>query len=155
YLDQFASSRYFRQRPPVTTYGELEWRLRSGELRLAIEVPPGFGKDLQQGRRPEVAVWLDAAMPSRAETTRGDGDGVQQLYVGARARRDPTGQSPTAAFDLEVRFRYNQDFKSVYAMAPGVIMLVLVLLPTMMTALGVVREKEVGSITNLYTTPVT
>jgi ribosome-dependent ATPase len=57
--------------------------------------------------------------------------------------------------DIETRFRYNQDFKSVFAMVPGILMLLLVLIPAMLTAVGVVREKELGSITNLYATPVT
>ena len=54
---------------------------------------------------------------------------------------------------VETRFRYNQDFKSVYAMVPGILMLLLIMIPATMTAVGVVREKELGSITNLYATP--
>src|SRR6516164_6147668 len=46
--------------------------------------------------------------------------------------------------------RYNQDFRSMFAIAPGTIMLLLVVIPAMLTALGVVREKEMGSITNVY-----
>jgi len=54
-----------------------------------------------------------------------------------------------------MRYRYNQDFKSIYAMVPAVIPLLLVFIPAILMALGVVREKELGSITNLYATPVT
>ncbi len=54
---------------------------------------------------------------------------------------------------IEPRFIYNQEFKSIYAITPGMIMLALILIPTMLTALGVVREKEMGSITNLYASP--
>jgi ribosome-dependent ATPase len=57
--------------------------------------------------------------------------------------------------EIEPRLRYNQEFKSIYAMIPGVIMVLLMMVPAMMTAVGVVREKELGSITNLYATPVT
>src|SRR5262249_6106656 len=59
YLDEFAHSRYFREHSPIATYDELERRLQSGEIKLAIEIPPGFGKDLARGRQPEVSVWLD------------------------------------------------------------------------------------------------
>jgi ribosome-dependent ATPase len=55
--------------------------------------------------------------------------------------------------EVQTRFRYNQAFKSVYAMVPGILMLLLVMIPATMTAVGVVREKELGSITNLYATP--
>jgi ribosome-dependent ATPase len=54
---------------------------------------------------------------------------------------------------IETRFRYNQDFRSVYAMVPGILMLLLIMIPATMTAVGVVREKELGSIVNLYATP--
>jgi ribosome-dependent ATPase len=70
-------------------------------------------------------------------------------------QRRATGQAPTAAASLESRYRYNQDFKSLYAMVPAVIPLLLVFIPAILTALGVVREKELGSITNFYVTPVT
>jgi ribosome-dependent ATPase len=56
---------------------------------------------------------------------------------------------------LEMRYRYNQDFKSIYAMVPPTIPIILVLIPAMLMALGVVREKELGSIYNFYSTPVT
>jgi ribosome-dependent ATPase len=50
---------------------------------------------------------------------------------------------------VEPRFRYNQDFRSVFAITPGSMMLLLIVFPAMLTALGVVREKEMGSITNV------
>ena len=156
YLDSFAGSpRYFEQQSPISDYSNLEARLRSGELKLAIEIPPEFGKDLKRGRQPEVGVWLDGAMPFRAETIRGYVQGVHQRYLEELARHE-SGEAPEILpYSIETRFRYNQDFKSVFAMVPGDIMLLLVMIPAMMTAVGVVREKEMGSITNLYATPVT
>ena len=155
YLEQFAGSRYFREQPPMAHYAEMENRLRSGSLKLAIEIPPDFGRDLKRGRQPEVGVWLDGAMPFRAETSRGYVEGVHQAYMAELVRRASGQEPPGLPADIAVRFRYNQDFKSVFAIVPGVIMLMLGLIPTMMTAVGVVREKEMGSITNLYATPVT
>jgi len=155
YLDQFARSRYFREQPPLLDYAEMERRLRSGELKFAIEVSPGFGRDLRRGWRPEVGLWLDGAMPFRADTCRGYVEGAHQVYLNAVSRTDPGRWGQRPQVDLAVRYRYNQAFKSINAMVPGVIMLLLMLIPTMMTAVGVVREKEVGSIVNLYVTPVT
>jgi ribosome-dependent ATPase len=57
--------------------------------------------------------------------------------------------------DIETRFRFNQAFKSIYAIVPSVIMLTLILIPSIMTAVGVVREKETGSISHFRSTPVT
>ena len=156
YLENFAGSRYFKEQPPLLDYAALERRLNSGNLKLAIEIPPRFGRDLKRGRAPEVGVWVDGANPFRAEVSRGYVEGVHQAYLAELARQDPApvsaGKPPAT---IEVRFRYNQNFKSTYAMVPGTIMMLLGLIPAMMTALAVVREKELGSITNLYVTPLT
>jgi ribosome-dependent ATPase len=162
YLDEFAHSRYFREHAPIATYGELEQRLQSGEIKLAIEIPPEFGKDLARGRRPEASVWLDGSLPFRADTSRSYVEEAHQHYLAQRAQRDATrarhdpSQWPLRPpLDLEVRMRYNQAFVSVNAEVPGSIMLNLLLIPAALCALGVVREKEVGSITNFYASPVT
>jgi ribosome-dependent ATPase len=55
---------------------------------------------------------------------------------------------------IEVRFRYNQSFNSIYAQVPNTIALLLAFIPAVLMALAVVREKELGTITNLYVTPV-
>jgi ribosome-dependent ATPase len=155
YLEGFSGSRYFEERSPVASDAELDRRLRSGELKLAIEIPPEFGKDLKSNRRPQVGIWIDGSNTFRAETTRGYVSGVHLNYVGDLSRRT-LGTWPTLVpIDIEMRFRYNQDMESVFAIVPGIIALLLALIPTVLTAVGVVREKEMGSITNLYVTPVT
>jgi len=154
-LENFAGSRYFTERPPIGSSAEMERRFRSGELTLAIEIPPGFGRDLQSGRTPEVAVWIDGSMPFRAETTRGYVVGLAAQYAQEllRQRYGPNATANTVTF--EQRFLYNQAFKSVFAMVPGVIMLVLLLIPAITSAIAVVREKESGSIANFRSTPMT
>lgn len=154
YIQNIASSRYFIQQTPLNSQAELDHRMRNHELSLAIIIPPDFGRDLKRGRSPEVGMWIDGAMPFRAETIRGYVQGLHYQYLTDLATRK--GISPTAtAANIEVRYRYNQDFKSFNAMVPGTIAILLVLIPAMLTALGVVREKELGSITNLYVTPMT
>ena len=155
YLENFSSSRYFTQRPAIRSHADMEKRLRSGDLAVAIEIPPDFGKDLRRGRSPEVSVWLDGAVPFRAETSRGYVQGIHLDYLAGLAGREQGAGVQLLPVDIETRFRYNQDFKSTFAMVPGTIMLLLMFIPAMMTAVGVVREKELGSITNLYATPVT
>jgi ribosome-dependent ATPase len=162
YLDEFAHSRYFRAHAPIATYDELERRLQSGDIKLAIEIPPGFGRDLARGRRPEVSVWLDGSLPFRADTNRSYVEVAHHHYLTQRAQRDPMRARHDASewpsrsdLDLEVRMRYNQAFVSVNAEVPGSLMLNLLLIPAALAALGVVREKEVGSITNLYASPAT
>jgi ribosome-dependent ATPase len=153
YISAFTGSRYFTEKAPITDSAELDRRLRSGDIRAAIEIPPGFGRDLKKGVPTAVGAWVDGSMPFRAETIRGYLMGVHDTYLGDPAIwTTATGTAPAATID--VRFRYNQDFKSVYAMAPSDIALLLVMIPAILMAVAIVREKELGSITNLYVTPV-
>ncbi|SMF60076.1 ribosome-dependent ATPase [Tistlia consotensis] len=154
-LEAFDGSRYFDRRPPVADEFEIDRRLRSGELRAVVGIPPGFGRDLLEGRQPEVSIWLDGSMPFRAETARGYIQGLLTTEIEQQARERTTPGKATPSLSVEPRFRYNQEFRSLIAMTPGTIMLLLVLIPAMLTALGVVREKEIGSIMNLYAAPAT
>ncbi|MGN6098849.1 MAG: ribosome-associated ATPase/putative transporter RbbA [Bosea sp. (in: a-proteobacteria)] len=153
-VEAFSSSRYFDERPPIGSADELDRRLRSGELQLAIEIPPSFGRDLMSGRVPELSVWLDGAMPFRAETTRGYVTGLATQYVQGFAAGHAASSHAPEPVTIETRFRYNQDFKSANAMVPSVIMLMLIVIPAIMSAIGVVREKETGSIANFRSTPI-
>ncbi len=148
-----AGSRYFVERPPIVDHAELDRRMQSGELSLAIEIPPGFGRDLERGRPVTLGGWIDGAMPQRAETVRGYVQGMHQHWL-AEMARTRLGRPATAAATVATRFRYNPDVKSLPAMVPAVIPLLLLMIPAMLTALSVVREKEFGSIVNLYVTPV-
>jgi ribosome-dependent ATPase len=154
YLKALRGSIYFSERAPIASDDDLDRRMRSGELKLAVEIPPGFGRDVRRGRAAEVGGWIDGAMPFHAETTRGYLQGAHDLWLSALAvaRGQPADPSPAT---IEMRFRYNQDFESAKAMVPGVIAILLALIPAILMALAVVREKELGSITNLYVTPVT
>ncbi len=155
YLEGLAGSRYFLERPPIQNHSEMDRRLRSGDITLAIEIPPGFGKDLVRGRSPEIAAWIDGAMPFRAETIRGYVEGLHLGYLTELSRRATGAEPELSPAEIESRYRYNQDFKSIFAMVPTNIALMLVFIPSILMALGIVREKELGSITNLYVTPVT
>ena len=153
YVDGFAHSPYFRVQPPLADPADLDRRLKSNAIAFAIELPPGFGADLRSGRPTEVLVTIDGAMPFRAETIQGYVQAVHALFLSDALQA--AGQSYTPLASLEMRYRYNQSFRSVDAMVPAVIALMLVFIPAILTALGVVTEKELGSITNLYVTPVT
>ncbi len=152
--DAFASSRYFVQKPPISDLSDLNQRMLEGRITTALVIPPNFGRDLLAGRGAELGVWLDGSNTIRAETARGFVQGVVHNQLRDLMLRE-TGVAPdmTLARIVEPRFRYNQAFRSQYAIPPGVLMMLLILIPAMLTALGVVREKEMGSIVNLYAAP--
>jgi len=156
YVDAFRGSYYFVEQQPLTSYDDLNYRLRDGELRIALEIPSGFERDLLRGRKPEVAAYLDAAIPFRAELTRNYVQKVNLQYsTDLRVKRGLPTSVGGQPVHFNVRLLYNQAFKSVYAMVPADIMLLLILIPCMLTALAVVREKELGSIANFYSAPAT
>ena len=150
YTLNIAGSRYFIEHAPITDYADLDRRMRSGELALAIEIPPGFGRDIARGRPAEIGAWIDGSMPMRAETIRGYVQGIHAHWLAQRAPAASSG-----LFNIETRYRYNPDVKSLVAIVPAVIPVLLLLIPAILTTLSVVREKEFGSIINLYVTPVT
>jgi ribosome-dependent ATPase len=155
YALNLSGSRYFVERPPILDPADLDRRMSSGELALAIELPPGFGRDLQRGAGVTIGAWVDGAMPVRAETVRGYVLGMHEGWLAEMSGRRAGQGGGVGPATLETRFRYNPDVRSLPAMVPAVIPMLLLMIPAMLAALSVVREKELGSIVNLYVTPVT
>ncbi|MGE5452302.1 MAG: ribosome-associated ATPase/putative transporter RbbA [Acidobacteriota bacterium] len=152
-IEHFDGSRYFHQRQPLHEAREIDARLRAKEVSLVIEIPPGYGRQLIGGQRPEVGLFVDGAQPFTAENVRGYARGILLEHAIRFGKEQPGLTLPKMPATLEPRFTYNQEFRSIYAFTPGLIMLALIIIPTMLTALGVVREKEMGSIINLYASP--
>ncbi len=150
-----SGSRYFIEQPPLTSYDELDRRMRAGDITVAIEIPPNFGRDIARGTPVELGVWIDGAMPSRAETVKGYVQAMHQSWLQDVASRQSAPASQSGLMNIETRYRYNPDVKSLPAIVPAVIPLLLMMIPSMLSALSVVREKELGSIINLYVTPTT
>ncbi|MGE4327892.1 MAG: ribosome-associated ATPase/putative transporter RbbA [Pseudodonghicola sp.] len=155
YVNQLAGSRYFTEQAPLQNYAEMDRRMREGKLDLALEIPPHFGRDLLRGKDVAIGAWIDGSNPSRAETVQGYVQGMHAYWLTERTREAYGDAAVAGDFSLQLRYRYNPDIKSLVAMVPAVIPLLLMLIPAMLSTLSVVREKELGSITNLYVTPVT
>ncbi len=157
-LESFSGSHYFSERPPIGSTVELDQRMRSGELAVVVEIPPGFGRDLTNQRSPEVGFWVDGAMPFRGETTKAYVTGLMLRYgqdlLLERIGPNAVSNVYLGGLNLEDRFRYNQGFKSVFSMVPSVVVMMLVLIPAIMATIAVVREKETGSISNFRSTPI-
>ena len=148
------SKRYFIEKPPITDYDDMDHRMRSNEIALAIEIPPNFGRDIQRGDPVNIGIWIDGAMPLRADTIKGYVQGMHLAWLSDKIKTT-TGTASSSLANIETRYRYNPDIKSLQAMVPAVIPILLLMIPSMLAALSVVREKEMGSIINLYVTPVT
>jgi ribosome-dependent ATPase len=154
YALNLSGSPYFIEKQAITDYDAMDRRIRNGELTFAVEIPANYGQDLQRGANPAIGLWVDGAMPQRAETVLGYVQSMHYLYL-VNLVTHRLGVSVSLIFNLETRFQYNPNVSSITAMVPAVIPLLLIFIPSILTALGVVREKELGSILNLYVTPVT
>ncbi len=153
YLEEFAGTpRYFSQTTPVSSAEDGLRRLQSDDISLILEIPPNFGRDLRKGSEPEVLAQVDGANTFRGET-------VSQYVQAAQNNmlKDPSSKLPTVQKQYSAKFQdrymYNPTFESVYAMVPSVPPLLLILIPAILMAISVVREKELGSIINFYVTP--
>ena len=153
FTEYFSGSKYFKEEPPVNSLSEADYAIKSAQANMLIEIPDGFGRDLQQRRQPEISFSVDGAEPFNASTISGYIESIMSLYAQDKAVRSGQRSSPPAG--IEERFMYNQEFKSIVAIAPGILVLVLMMVPAMMSVIGVVREREIGSITNFYTSPAT
>ena len=151
-LGLYGAPRYFNIHEPVNGHAELDTRMKSGELQMVVEIPPSFGRDVQRGENPAVGYWVDGGDPSTAETIGGYAQGVHSLWQQRyRERQQPDNSTEVS---VQNRYLYNPDVLSLPAMVPAVIPLLLMMIPAVLAALSVVREKELGSIINLYVTPV-
>jgi ribosome-dependent ATPase len=153
YLEQFAGApRYFRQMPRVRSVDDALHRMQSDSISLVLEIPPNFGRDLRKASIPEVLAEVDGADTFRGETITQYVQSVQDKML-----RDPANELQTApqkyTANFQDRYMYNPTFESVYAMAPSIPPILLILIPAILMAISVVREKELGSIINFYVTP--
>ena len=164
YLHLFIDSRYFDYQGDVRSERELDPLLADSKIRFAIIVPPKFQENLLAGRPVAVQSLIDGVFPFRATTSKGyviaiNGAFNGKLLASYVAKR--FGVSPQRAASMvqpvkvQLRYLYNQELKSIWSLAPTLIMFVLMISPPFLTALGVVREKENGSIYNIYASTIT
>jgi ribosome-dependent ATPase len=153
YVAEFESAPSFLPQPSILSQREAEQRLRANDISLAIELPTLFGRDLKRNSAPEVSAVVDGANPFRAETIKQYVTNVNQIFF-MRSPSSPLGSgSSQRRGSVQSRFLYNPSFESVYAIVPSIPPILLILIPAILMAVSVVREKELGSIINFYVTP--
>ena len=150
YLSTFEDSLWFLGRAPLLDIDQLERRMASGELALTLQIPPRFGVELRRGTGTEVAALIDGADTGRAGTIESY---VSSAHAYVLAGMTNAAPGPAAPVVLEPRFRYNPAMASLPAIGPSIPPLLLLLIPAILMAVSVAREKEIGTITNFYVTP--
>ncbi len=161
---RFVSSRYFDFRGYLSSEHEMDRLLEAAEVRFVITIPEHFARDIAAGHATQVATLMDGTFPTRAQTIKAYAESITQDYSAQlRARRiaDQGGMTEQRALTLmqplrlDIRYLYNQALRSSWSVAPSLVMFTMMFVPSLLTALVVVREKENGSIYNIYCSTVT
>jgi ABC-2 type transport system permease protein/ribosome-dependent ATPase len=164
YLHRYIDSRYFDYQGDVASEREIEPLLADSRIRLAIVIPPRFQESLMSGRAVAVQTLIDGTFPFRSSSSKGYVVAINAAFNGELlgnyiSRRlgvsAQTAQAMAQPVGVQLRYLYNQEVKSVWSIAAVLMMFVLMVAPPFLTALGVVREKENGSIYNIYASTVT
>jgi len=164
YLHLFIDSRYFDYQGDVANENEIDNLIAGSKIRFAIIVPPKFQETLLSGRPIAVQSLIDGTFPFRTSTSKGYVAAINnafntQLLTAYISQKMGVTAEQSAAFispiKIQLRYLYNQEVKSIWSIAPAMMMFILLTTPPFLTALGVVREKESGSIYNIYSSTVT
>ncbi len=154
YIADIAGSRYFSEQPALESYADIDARMRAAEISLAIEIPSGFAADIARGRDVQVGAWFDGANTAQSGTVEGYIQGIHASWITRKAREMLGDAAVAGNFEMVTRYRYNPDVKSIVAMVPAILPILLLMIPAILTTLSVARERELGSIINFYVTPV-
>lgn len=154
YLEQFAASYpYFTGIGAFMSSEEALKSLQADQVSLVLEIGPGFGRDVERGSPADISAQVDGANTYRGETVSQYTQGVHNHAMANPAlTKLNTGPDKYEA-DIEERYMYNPTFESLYSIVPSVPALLLILIPAILMAVSIVREKELGSIINFYVTP--
>jgi len=151
-VEELTASGYFRVADHVERTGRMERMLDAGEAVVGIQIPPDFAEKLERGEEAPVQVLIDGTSSNTATVAQGYiGRMVQDFAVEQAARR---GVTMTGGIELRARAWYNPDLASRDYNVPGIIGLLLMLMALLLTALAVVREREMGTLEQLMVSPI-
>jgi ABC-2 type transport system permease protein len=159
YVYAFVATRAFELRTASASEAEVEAMLRRGQIRLAIIVPPAFERTLFHDLPATVQLLVDGVYAYHAEVNRSYALAIHTRFAAtllANRLRQRTGeQIDPAPIEIRTRYLYNDSLRTRNTIVPGLLPMILMLTPAIMTALAVVREKELGSIFNFLSSPMT
>ena len=159
YVDGFVNSEYFRLVARLDTDAEAREWIRSGRARIVLDIPPDFGRRLGANETAVVGVTVDGSFPARGQIALGYLEAVSTLYnerllrawLAEHGRRG--GQ--VLPVQMELAVWYNPTLESKNFIVPGMLVVVMMIFPPLLSALLIVRERENGTILNLYCSPAT
>lgn len=144
-IDRFAVTPYFELSGDFESVTEADTALQRGDVRLALIIPPQFYRTLVKGSASPVQILVDGTQPATAA--------MAGAYADAIVRAFP--EPNPALIEPEIRVWYNPSLRSVNYVVPGLFAVILMAFPPLLTALAIVREKETGTIQQIFVSPIT
>ncbi|MGE5106033.1 MAG: ABC transporter permease [Sphingobacteriales bacterium] len=149
-IAEIDASRYFEIERNLYSYKEIETAFRQGKIKLAIVIPQHFAEDIQHLNKTQVQLIADASDPNVANTLTNYATAVIMDYQ----NRITNDKKLPYTINTELRNLYNPQLKGAYNFVPGVMAMVLLLVCTMMTAITIVKEKEMGTMEVILVSPM-
>ena len=150
--------RYFDLKEEILHPQQADRLLTSGELRAVLVIPPDFSREIYKSRTAEVQLLIDGGYPYRALTIKGYGQAIINSFsrklIEERQKKTGTHLPFSQPIRIETRYFFNESLKSSYALVPSLLAIILLMNPAVLTALAIAREKEFGTIYNIYSTPI-
>lgn len=149
-IAELDASRYFDLEKNLVSYAQVADEFRQGRIKMAIVFPPHFGSDLEHGNKASVQLIADASDPNVANTMNNYASALINDY---QSRITGNRQLPYT-IETQMRMLYNPQLKGAFNFVPGLMAMVLLLVCTMMTAITIVREKEMGTMEVMLVSPM-
>lgn len=154
-IRDFQGSPYFNLRYPVSGYKELDPLITDRSARLALVLPEDFSATIKRGHTASLQAIVDGTEPNTANIVLGYTQAItfnynQNLILSRLERLGLRGVEPPLQSD--VRFWFNEELESIAFIVPGLIVVIMTLVGTLLTALTVVREVEGGSLESIMST---
>src|SRR3954469_10972385 len=149
-IAQIDASNYFDVHQDLVSYKEVEKVFRQGKVKLAVVLPPHFNEDLQHLNKVQIQLIADASDPNVANTLTNYATAIIMDYQ----KRITNDRKLPYTIDTETKMLYNPELKGAYNFVPGVMAMVLLLVCTMMTAITIVKEKELGTMEVMLVSPI-
>lgn len=158
YVGTYASSDFFTVVGTASDLGAVDRVFDANQARIAVVVPPGFGRSLANGEQAQVAVYLDGSEPTAARVGQAFSTALNQVY-GQQVIiewADTQGLDVTTAGQLEPRVRtwYNPEKRSSDFLIPGLMVVIIMVVAVQQTAVSLVREREQGTDEQLAISPM-
>ncbi len=154
-IDAYRASGYFEIALYSADELELQTALDSGQVRAGLLIPAGFEATMARGEVAQIGFVIDGSDPSVANAVLGASQAVgQALATRMAAQVRSVAEVPAALIDVRPRVWYNPSLKSANFMIPGLMGMILQFLTMLLTALAIVRERELGTLEQLILTPI-